>query len=62
MNVNGYGSYFDIDGKCTRAQFVLFLWRAAGKPKAKATTLHFKDAADIEKLDPDYKKAILWGE
>ena len=59
--VNGYGSYFDINGECTRAQFVLFLWRAAGKPAAKATTLKFKDAADIEKLAPDYKKAILWG-
>ena len=59
--VNGYGSYFDINGKCTRAQFVLFLWRAAGKPLAKATTLKFKDASDIEKLAPDYKKAILWG-
>ena len=59
--VNGYGSYFDINGKCTRAQFVLFLWRTAGRPKAKTTALKFKDKADIEKLAPDYKKAILWG-
>ena len=59
--VNGYGSYFDINGKCTRAQFVLFLWRTAGKPKPKSSALKFKDAADIEKLAADYKKAILWG-
>ncbi len=58
---NGYGSYFDVDGKCTRAQFVLFLWRAAGKPAAKTSQLKFKDADVIEKMAPDYKKAILWG-
>ena len=59
--VKGYGSYFDINGECTRAQFVLFLWRAAGRPAPKTADLKFKDAADIEKLAPDYKKAILWG-
>ena len=53
--------YFKPENNCTRAQFVLFLWRAAGKPAAKSTSLKFKDAADIEKLAPDYKKAILWG-
>ena len=58
--VNGYGSYFDIDGKCTRAQFFLFLWRIAGKPAANTATLKFKDSADIEKLAADYKRAILW--
>ena len=59
--VAGYGKYFDINNSVTRAQVVLFLWRAAGKPKAKATKLSFKDAAEIEKMAPDYKKAILWG-
>ena len=59
--VKGYGSYFDINAKCTRAQVVLFLWRAAGSPAPKSTTLKFSDAADIEKMAPDYKKAILWG-
>ncbi len=59
--VNGYGTYFDINANCTRAQFVLFLWRCAGKPTPKSTTLKFKDSADIEKLAADYKKAILWG-
>ena len=59
--VKGYKTYFDIDGKVTRGQVVLFLWRAKGKPAPKSTTLKFKDAADIENLAPDYKQAILWG-
>ena len=59
--LNGYGSYFDVNGGCTRAQFVLFLWKYAGKPAPKSTKLTFTDSADIEKLAPDYKKAILWG-
>ena len=59
--VKGYKTYFDIDGNVTRGQVVLFLWRAAGKPPAKNQNLKFKDAADIEKMAPDYKKAILWG-
>ncbi len=59
--VKGYGSYFDIDGNCTRAQFVLFLWRYAGKPAPKSTDLKFKDAAAIKALAPDYTKAIAWG-
>ncbi len=46
---------------CTRAQVVLFLWRAAGRPEPKSTTLKFKDNAEINKLAPDYKKAIAWG-
>ena len=59
--VKGYGSYFDINGKCTRAQFVLFLWRYAGKPAPKSTNLKFNDAAEIKKLAPDYANAIAWG-
>ena len=59
--VAGYGSYFDIDAPCTRAQFVLFLWRAAGRPNPKSTNLKFKDAAAIKALAPDYTKAIAWG-
>ena len=55
------GKDFKPDDKCTRAQVVLFLWRAAGKPVPKSTKLSFKDATDIEKLAPDYKKAVLWG-
>ena len=59
--VKGYGSYFDVNGKCTRAQFVLFLWRYAGKPAPKSTNLKFTDAADIKALAPDYTSAIAWG-
>ena len=59
--VKGYKTYFDINGNVTRGQVVLFLWRAKGKPAPKSTTLKFKDAAAIESLAPDYKKAILWG-
>jgi len=59
--VKGYGTYFDVSGPCTRAQFVLFLWRLAGKPAPKSTTLKFTDAADIKALAADYTKAIAWG-
>ena len=59
--VKGYGSYFDVDGQCTRAQFVLFLWRYAGKPAPESADLKFSDAADIKALAPDYAKAIAWG-
>ena len=59
--VKGYGSYFDVNGQCTRAQFVLFLWRLAGKPAPKSTNLKFGDAAEIKKLAPDYTNAIAWG-
>ena len=54
------GEYFSPEEGVTRAQTVLFLWRLAGKPDPKAKKLPFSDAADIEKLAPDYKKAILW--
>ncbi len=59
--VKGYGSYFDVNGQCTRAQFVLFLWRYAGKPAPKSTELKFSDAAEIKALAPDYTSAIAWG-
>ena len=59
--VYGYGKYFDIDANVTRAQAILFLWRAAGRPAPKSQVLKFKDADEIEALAPDYKKAILWG-
>ncbi len=59
--VAGYGSYFDVDGNCTRAQFVLFLWRLAGKPNPKSTNLPFKDKAAITALGGSYPKAVAWG-
>ena len=55
------GEYFAPNDPCTRAQVVLFMWRAAGKPSPKSTKLTFADAAEIEKLAPQYKQAILWG-
>ena len=55
------GEYFAPNDQCTRGQVVLFLWRAAGKPKPKSTKLTFSDASDIEKLGPQYKQAVLWG-
>ena len=55
------GEFFAPNDSCTRAQVVLFMWRAAGKPQPAASKLNFADAAEIEKLAPQYKQAILWG-
>ncbi len=41
---------------CTRAEIVMFLWGAAGKPKPKSTTNPFKD---VKKKDYFYD-AVLW--
>ena len=59
--VKGYGSYFDSDAACTRAQFVLFLWRFAGKPVPKSTSLPFLDNNVIKKMSKEYRDAISWG-
>ena len=45
----------------TRGQVLVFLWRSAGKPNPKTSTITFKDAADIKALGPQYEKAVLWG-
>ncbi len=42
--------------ECTRAQVVMFLWRAAGKPEPKTTTNPF---TDVKSSSPFYK-AIMW--
>lgn len=47
---------FSPDASCTRAQMVTFLWRAAGSPKATATTCVF---TDVDK-DAYYYEALLW--
>lgn len=47
---------FSPNANCTRAQMVTFLWRAAGSPKAAATTCTF---ADVDK-DAYYYEALLW--
>ncbi len=48
---------FGIDDPCTRAQIVTFLWRAAGRPAAAATTSPFTDVADANAY---YYNAVLW--
>ena len=47
---------FNPQGICTRAQTVTFLWRMAGKPKAKATTCKFKDV----KSGDYFYNATIW--
>ena len=47
---------FSPDASCTRAQMVTFLWRAAGSPKATATTCVFTDVDQ----DAYYYEALLW--
>ena len=47
---------FSPKAKCTRAQTVTFLWRAAGMPEPAAADLAFKDVAD----GAYYSKAVLW--
>lgn len=49
-------STFTPDGVCTRAQAVTFLWRAAGSPAAKATSLPFADV----KAGSYYDDAVRW--
>lgn len=47
---------FMPDGICTRAQAVAFLWRAAGSPEPKSTTMTFSDV----QVGSYYEKAVLW--
>ena len=47
---------FDPNGKLLRAQFVTFLWRAAGQPEPTGTENPF---ADVKESDFFYK-AVLW--
>ena len=49
-------SHFSPSGICTRAQAVTFLWRAAGSPAPKATTMPFTDV----KSGVYYYDAVLW--
>ena len=50
---------FDPYDGCTRAQFVTFLWRAAGYPEPTTTECAFTDVENAGELEP-YYKAILW--
>ena len=47
---------FTPDGICTRAQAVTFLWRAAGSPEPKTSTMPFTDV----KAGSYYYDAVLW--
>ncbi|MBR2778961.1 MAG: S-layer homology domain-containing protein [Firmicutes bacterium] len=47
---------FGPNEKCTRAQIVTFLWRAAGSPEPSKKTTNFKDVD----LGSWYGKAVLW--
>ena len=47
---------FSPNGICTRAQAVTFLWRAAGSPEPKTSTMPFTDV----KADSYYYDAVLW--
>ena len=47
---------FDPNGKLLRAQFVTFLWRAAGQPEPTSTENPF---TDVKEADFFYK-AVLW--
>ena len=48
-------THFSPNAKCTRAQMVTFLWRAAGSPEPTAVTV-FADVAE----DVYYAKAVQW--
>ena len=50
------GVYFGPQESCTRAQFVTFLWRLAGKPTASGTKVNFTDINGTE----NYFNAIQW--
>ena len=47
---------FDPNGACTRAQAVTFLWRAAGSPAPKTSTMPFTDV----NAGSYYYDAVLW--
>ena len=49
-------AHFSPDGICTRAQAVTFLWRAAGSPAPKTTTMPFTDVP----AGSYYYDAVLW--
>ena len=57
--INGYADgTFRPNKIVTRAQFITMLYRAAGSPEAKNTSLKFDDADTIAK---DFVTAVAWG-
>ena len=49
-------THFSPDGICTRAQAVTFLWRTAGSPVSKTSTMPFTDVP----VGSYYYDAVLW--
>ncbi|MGM9573315.1 MAG: S-layer homology domain-containing protein [Hominicoprocola sp.] len=49
-------THFAPNATCTRAQAVTFLWRAAGSPAPKSSTMPFTDV----KTGSYYETAVLW--
>lgn len=49
-------THFAPNTPCTRAQIVTFLWRAAGSPEPKSSTMPFMDVS----ADSYYAKAVAW--
>ena len=49
-------THFAPNAACTRAQFVTFLWRAAGEPAPTSAVNPFEDV----KADAYYYEAVLW--
>ena len=49
-------THFSPDGICTRAQAVTFLWRTAGSPASKTSTMPFTDVP----AGSYYYDAVLW--
>ena len=47
---------FSPDNPCTRGQFVTFLWRLAGEPKASKET----QFNDVKNKEAYYYKAVMW--
>ena len=48
--------YFGVNEACTRQQFVLYLWRLAGKPAPNLTGNPFSDVSESDA----YYQAVLW--
>ncbi|MBO4391096.1 MAG: CotH kinase family protein [Lachnospiraceae bacterium] len=56
-NESGLYETFLPDRVCTRSQMIAFLWRMAGCPEPKNTTMIFTDVPE----GTYYYKAVLWG-
>ena len=56
---DGLAREFRPQDICTRGQMVTFLWRLAGKPNPKSTTIKSNKFKDIKSSDY-YYKAVLW--